>query len=307
MKTHRFLFTGFALFVAAVIVGMAPGLARPAAAQEATKITVKTTDGGFEPSTIEVEQGKLVEITFVWDHKSHGNEKHIIVLEGYNVESEQIDAQNKESTIKLVASKPGTFTFKCDVECDTHDFLQTGVLKVKAGAGGGAAALTKTKISIEPSGISIRDGRVTVAAFLLDDKGQPVPKADISFFIDQTFAGRTGLAQVGEERTGPTGQAKLVYEPTRTGTIKLTARFEGAGIYDASEQVVDIPSSRAFSAYFGESVASESGHSQELVELKDWAPLALISMIGLIWAAFIFILFQAWSVSRVRPGGAAKR
>ncbi len=302
MNSPRLPLACLAILLTAVLLAVSPGLATPAIAQEATKVTVKITDGGFQPETIEVEQGKLVEITFVWDHRAYPNEEHIMVLEGYNVESDKIDAQHKEATIKIVANKPGTFTFKCDLECDLHDFLQKGVLKVKTGTGGGAAALTKTKISIEPAGISIKDGRVTVNAMLLDDKEQPVPKGEISFFIVQAFAGRSGLVEIGQERTGPTGLARLVYLPTKTGTLKLTARFEGMGIYDASELAVDMPASRAFPPYFGEGLASESGHSKELVELKDWAPVALISLIGLIWAAFFFILFQAWKVSRVRAG-----
>lgn len=300
MRIHRLSIACLVGLAVGLMAAMGPGLDQPAVAQEATKITVKVTDGGWAPDTIEVEQGKLVEITFIWDHKAYPEEKHIIVLEGYNVETDEINAAHKESTIKIVANKPGTFTFKCDLECDLHDFLQQGVLKVKAGGGGGAAALTKTKISIEPAGISIKDGRVTVAAVLLDDKEQPVPKADIRFFIDQSFAGSTGLAQVGAERTGATGQARFVYNPTRVGTIKLTATFEGMGVYDASQQVVDIPASRAFPANLGEGVVSGSGHSQELVELKGWAPAVLISVIALIWGSFIFVLYQAWSVSRVR-------
>ncbi|MBI5947530.1 MAG: cupredoxin domain-containing protein [Chloroflexi bacterium] len=303
MKSRRLALASLAILLAFTVIAGVHPLATPAVAQEATKITVKVTDSGLDPETIEVEQGKLVEITFIWDHKAYPNEEHIMVLEGYNVESDKIDAQHKEATIKIVANKPGTFTFKCDLECDLHDFLQNGVLKVKTGSGGGGAALTKTKISIEPAAISIKDGKVTVNASLLDDKDQPIPKGDITFFINQSFAGRSGLVEIGEERTGPVGQARFVYEPTLTGTLKLTAKFEGMGIYDASELAVDIPASRAFQAEFGESVLPASGHSQELVELKDWAPAALISLIALIWAAFIFILYQAWRVSRVGDGG----
>lgn len=300
MSKHSAWRVGLAVLATALLVGLSPDWATRAVADEPLKITVRITDGGFDPGTVEIEQGKLVELTFVWAHQAKPREEHIMVLEGYKLETEKLTGEHREATLKFVATNPGTFTFKCDSECELHDALQKGVLKVKGGsAGGSAAALTPTKVSIEPSGISAKSGSVTVAAFLLDSKGDPVPKAEVQFYLEETFVGAKGLVEVGVAKTGPTGLAKLVYKPTHSGKQNLTARFEGMGVYDASEQVVEIPSSRVVEP----TIASDG--AGRLHGIKDWAPLAFLTVIGSVWAAFAFILYQAWSVSRVRPGGEA--
>jgi hypothetical protein len=64
------------------------------------------------------------------------------------------------------------------------------------------------------------------------------------------------------------------------------------GVYDASEQTIDLPANRLF----GPAPAPEH---VSLGVLRAWAPVGLVAIIGSIWAMFGFILFQAW---RVRAG-----
>ncbi|MBE0609496.1 MAG: hypothetical protein IH609_08960, partial [Dehalococcoidia bacterium] len=101
MSTRRRLsFVFFALILSvALFNASAPPLA--VHAQEApVQITVKVTDGSFEPTVIEVEQGKLVELTFVWSHVAYLEEEHIMVIPGYKLETEKIDAEHRETTVK---------------------------------------------------------------------------------------------------------------------------------------------------------------------------------------------------------------
>jgi len=279
------------LFALIPVVGTRVALAD----DQPVKITVKITDSGFQPDTIEVSAGQIVEITFVWAHQAYPNEEHIIVFEGVKAESDKITKANPEATVKFVATTPGTFGFKCDIECDLHDSLQKGVLKVKAGSGT-AAALQPSKISVEPSGVAVRAETVKVSALLLDKDGQPIPKAEVTFYSPRKFMGREGLVEVGIAKTGPTGQANLSYKPTTTEAQKIVVRFEGGGLYDASETTVDVPGSRLFGPAKAETHISLKG-------LRDWAPLGFITIILGIWAAFAFMLYQAWSIRRVRAGG----
>jgi plastocyanin len=258
------------------------------------KITVKITDSGFQPDTVEVSAGQIVEITFVWSHQAYPNEEHIIVFDGLKLESDKLTREHPQSTVKFVATTPGTFTFKCDIECDLHDSLQHGVLKVKAG-GGTAAALQPSKIAVEPSGIAVKAETLKVSAFLLDKDGQPIPKAEVKFYSPKKFFGREGLQEIGISKTGPTGQANLSYRPTTTEAQKIVVRFEGGGLYDASETTIDVPGSRLFGPAKAERHISLQG-------LRDWAPLGFLTLILSIWASFAFMLYQAWSVRRVRAG-----
>jgi plastocyanin len=293
VKRHNGWLAAITVVMAAFLLAAATG-ASNALAADPVKITVKTTDTGFQPNDIEVPQGSVVELTFLWDHKSYPNEEHIIVLEGYKLEADKIDSLHKEATIKFIADKPGTFTFKCDLECDLHDALQKGQLKVVAGAGGGAApVLTPTKFVVDPSGVTVRGDTVTLVGFLKDDKGNPVTKAEVAFFVEKTFAGTKASVEVGAAKTGPTGLAKLTYQPRRTEADKVTIRFEGVGIYAPVEQIIDVPSMVAPGTGFTEA-------PKTLASIRAGAPFVLVMVMSAIWLTFAGILYTAWTVSRVR-------
>ena len=95
---------------------------------EPVKVRVETTDSGFRCASgnspncvgdqngdfiIAVDQGQLVELTFAWAHVGYILEEHVIVLEGYKLESDKINSQNREFTLKFVADKAGTFKIYC--------------------------------------------------------------------------------------------------------------------------------------------------------------------------------------------------
>jgi plastocyanin len=264
---------------------------------EPVQITIKTTDAGFEPNTVEVEQGSLVELKFVWEHSAYPEEQHIIVLKDYKVESNQIDFENRETTITFIATETGTFTFKCDLECDLHDYLQNGeLIVVPSGSGGGAASFTPTQLTIGPAGVSVRGDTVSVIASLMDDEGNPVPKAELKFYLEETFVATTSLVEIAVAETDDTGFARITYKPTHEGVGQLTAVFSGAGVYDAAETLVEVPSR----AVFARAPVQEK---EGLEGLRSWAPGGFLLLMLGIWAMFAFSLFKAWSVSRIRAEG----
>lgn len=287
--------------LAAILVAISVGslvAAGTASAEDAVKITVKVTDNGFEPSTVEVNQGQSVELTFLWAQVAHPEDEHIIVLDGYKLESDKIDRIHTSATLKFVATKSGTFNFACDVECDIHAILQGGVLKVKAGGTGGVT-LTQSKIAIDPvADVKVKGDTITLAATLTGADGQPIPKAELTFLVEQQFAGQTGLMAVGTAETGPGGLAQLAYRPTRNDAEKMVIRFEGLGVYDVSEASVDLPGSQAF----GTALTTDDN---TLHGIKTWAHLGFVLVIGGVWVAFAYIVFQVWEVSRPSSGGGA--
>lgn len=281
----------------AALLAMSPTLTTDVHADgEPVQITIRVTDAGFEPNRIEVEQGSLVEITFVWDHVGYPLEEHIMVFNDFKVESDQIDSEHRETTVQLIATETGTFTFKCDLECDLHDYTQNGELVVLPSGGGGSAAFTPTKLIVQPAGVSVRRDTVSVIASLEDDDGNAVPKAELRFFLEETFVGTTSLVEVKVAETDEGGLTRITYKPTTEGAANLIVRFAGAGIYDAAETVVEVPRSTAFGP-------AERDEAEHLVTLRLWAPGGFLVVILGIWATFGFVLYKAWAVSRVREEG----
>ena len=289
----------FALTVSLAVTMASLASPRPAQAQEApVKITVKVTDGGFDPLVVEVEQGKSVELTFVWAHVVHQNEEHIMVIPGYKLESDKIDSSHRETTVKFIAMQSGTFDYKCDLECETHDILQNGVIKVKPSGGGAAAALQPSKLVVDPvSGILIKGGTVSLAAALQDKDGNPIPKAEVSFYVEQKFLGDSGLMAIGVAKTGASGYANLLYRPTTNAPRTIVTKFAGLGLYDATEQKIELVGSDQFIPKAAEAP------DDTLHGLKGGARIALVVVIAGVWLAFAFMLFQAAGIRRETGGG----
>jgi hypothetical protein len=264
------------------------------------KITIKTTDGGFDPPVIEVEQGKLVELTFVWDHTAYPQEEHIMVISGYKLETELIDAEHRETTVKFIAAQSGTFDFKCDLECEIHDALQNGRIIVKPSSGGAAAQLMPSKLVVDPAnGVLIRGGTVSIAATLIGEDGEPIPRAEVRFYARQEFLGKTDLMEIGVAKTLPNGFATLLYRPTTDSARTLVAKFSGVGLYDATEQEIALVGSDQFVPRAGD-VPDDTLHG-----LKGAARVALLVVIAGVWIAFGFMAFQALGIKRSAGGGEA--
>ncbi len=264
---------------------------------EVHRIRTVVNDGGWEGNPgdyyVEVEQGEAVEWTFIWDQKVAMQDEHIMTLDGYRLEWDEINKDSREATVQFVADKAGTFTFKCDMDCVIHDQLQRGHLKVKpkAGEGGGAAMLTATSIKLKPSSTVSAGEPIDLMATVRDANGAPVAKADVHFFADVEFAGTKGTMEIGTARTDANGVAFFDYQPTFAARyLKITARFEGMGVYAEAEQSTTVAIVDALPAYTVRPVGLEA--------VGQWTLAAFLLAIAGVWAVFGYVLFQAYQISR---------
>ena len=308
----RFLTRKVAPALAVALLVLAPWLAdpHPTMAQSPAPVSVRVqiTDTGLACEaktanclgdengifTLEFDQGTLVELTAVWAHKAYAQEEHIIVVEGYKLETDKLNSKNRDGLLKFVADKPGTFGFKCDLDCDVHEHLQKGQVRIKrSGGGGSAATLTKTKLTLTPSSTVLAGGElVTLMAALKDSAGEPVSKAQIQFSIDTDFAGTTGKMEIGMARTDANGVAFLDYQPTLDSDQQtIHAQFEGMGIYSESQekaaiQVVGAP----YDAYRTGPIGTEN--------LARVAAGAFILILLGVWTTYGFIASQVLNITR---------
>ncbi len=288
------------------------------------KLRIEVTDSGFNPNTVEVPQGSMVELTFVWNQPGNPNDEHIMVVEGYKLESDKINQGHRETTLKFVADKPGDFVFRCDLDCDKHDLLQAGHLKVSASGGkGGSASLTATKISVSPSSWVTAGDPIILMATLKDDQGKPVSKAEVSFSIQAQFGPTTGQMDIGSAKTDVNGVAFLPYKPTLHALLQtITAQFDGMGVYAQSKQSIQIrligtpPSAYTVDptglpdapAYASLAPATVAPISTPLVaalswSMSHWQETPIVLLVGGVWLAFAYVLFQAFGIAWVGKRG----
>ena len=282
-----------ALWLVALLLAISPSSAR-AQAPAPVKIRVQITDTGFACETksancldnqngiftIQVEQSSLVELTIVWAHKAYAQEEHIIIVEGYKLETDKLNATHREAVLKFIADKSGTFGFKCDLDCDVHDHLQKGQVRITRGGGGGAAtALTPTTLTISPSASILAGGElVTLMTTLKDASGAPVSKAEVHFSVDADFVGTSGKMEIGMAKTDANGVAFLDYQPTLNAEQqKISAHFEGLGIYAESQQSTQIQ-------------VVGSPH-----DAYKTAPMGTENIAQVVAGAFIFVLLGVWT------------
>lgn len=295
------------LIVIALSSALVFGGARHALADDGpVKVTVKIGDTGFQPDTITVPLGASVELTLVWDTNNHPDDQHIIVVPALKLESDKIDRNNKQTVLKFVATKSGDFLFKCDFECDTHDLDQHGHIIVTdaggaaGGSGGGAAALQASKLVVDPTnGVLVKGNSVAIAANLQDKDGKPISKAEVTFFAERMFLGRHGQVPIAVGKTDANGNVFAMYHPTNADGGKLIARYDGGGQFDKTELTFNLAGSDQFK---GNTTASEDDN---LHGMKTAAPVVFVLVILSIWASFVFMLYQAWKISRAKSGGAS--
>ena len=268
---------------------------RPALAQaaEPVKFRVETTDPGFDGSgdavTLEVEQGALVELTFVWAHQAYPDEEHIMILEKYGLETDKLNDKNREATLEFIADKSGTFSFRCDSECDLHDYLQQGYLKVVP-KGGGGTTFTPTTLSVTPSAWVTGGDPVQLMAVLKDAQGAPVAKAELRFTLAAEFAGTQGEMEVGRAKTDANGVAFLEYRPTLGVSVyELTARFDGMGIYAESHRSFEIQE-------VGVPAPAYTTPPLGLESVRHWAPQFFGIVVLSVWVILGYVVYGLYRI-----------
>lgn len=262
------------------------------------QITVSITDNGFDPATVTVTQGASVELTFVWAETQHPGDEHIIQLSGYNLASDKIDRNNTRATLKFVATKSGSFGFACNIECDVHSSLQNGTLKVTPTSSSGTPGTSLTPTKFTSAGVVTQGDHVSILGKLTDSDGAPVAKAALTLLLKGQFAGTSGLMEVGTATTGADGSTQFVYRPTTPDPGTMVVQFSGQGLYDATEASLDLPANPNF-------VPGLVEEKQDILTFKFWAKVGFVLVIGGVWSTLLFILAQAFGISRLKAPDAS--
>jgi hypothetical protein len=303
-----------AVFVVAVagLVGLSPA---PGMAQEGPlRITLEATDEGYRctdgcdavdfadgPWTplLEVPLGAEVELAFVWAHEAYPNEEHVFVLDGYGLETDQIDSENREAVLHFIADQPGLYRVKCDLHCDLHDYMQRAQVRIGGSGEGTASTAVYTPTTLDlHTPVPVISGRepVALSAVLTDDGGQPITRAPLRFYLETEFGGVHDLVHIGTVPTDDDGAAAYRFRPlTADPEQRVVARFEGMGVYDASEEELTLRMTGAPPPAYDPQTSRFS---------QVAGPLGTRSMgivVLAVWATFAFVLFQIWHIARDRP------
>lgn len=113
MRSHLLLL----LFVmAGLVVAFVPLPVQRMAAQERT-FRIEARQFAYSPSELSVNSGDIVTIQFVSMDVVHG-----LYVDGYDISVEADPGQTK--TLTFIASRPGSFRFRCNVTCGAmHPFM----------------------------------------------------------------------------------------------------------------------------------------------------------------------------------------
>ena len=213
----------------------------------------------------------------------------------------RIGNESRRAQLQFIADQPGGFTFECDLDCELHDYIQFGKLKVGRGGGaGGVANYTPTSVKVTPSTWATAGENVTLMAVLQDENGVPVPKAEIRFALKTEYTGVPAQMDLGAAQTDANGVAFFDFRPTVAGPRQVvTASFAGVGLLDASEQSIDIiqagPPKPAYQVNQG-----------SLAGLRRQGPVWLGVGVAAVWLVLAYVVFQTAGVAWTDRSGRAE-
>lgn len=275
---------------------------RPAGSEteEVLRLRIEVSYKGWNGNPefkIEAVEGQQVELTFVWADTAVPDNAHRIRIKGYDLQSQLIDVDNRETVLSFIADKTGTFELACDWRCEGHkDALESGLLLVmpsgtsgdsNPGTGSSSSRFLPTSLALSAE-TSNTDTPIQLSAALTDEAGEPVSGAKVVFLVDRTFAGTEGEMEIGFAETDAEGTAVLAYSPAFSGLQTVTARFAGVGLYAPAEQVSVIDVGQVGPAY---TVASKG-----LDGIRTWMPPMVFLVVGAIWLTFAFVLVQVFQI-----------
>lgn len=278
----------------ALVPGPLGAFAAHAGGHPVLKLRVEVSREGLNGRpdlVIEAEQGQRVEMTFVWADMAVPDNAHLIYIKGYELSTDLLSSEHRTHTLSFVADAPGTFEVVCVWPCEGHlEALQGGRLRVTpVGGGTGGQSLTATGLALRSLGPEA-GGAVRLRATLADDAGNPIPNVPVRFFVEAELAGTRGLMEIGSAVTDSRGVASLVYAPTFPGEQRLTARFEGVGLYAESEGTarLDVP----------DAVPAYTSGPPGLAPLPRLAAAGLVALVLGVWATFAYVIYQVLRIRR---------
>jgi plastocyanin len=224
--------------VAAVMLLVAlmgwPAHAAAQGAGDVYRVRVVASERGFDPPVVDVPEGQLIELTFVYgDTHLHEDNPHVMFIEGLNIESGEISRSKPETTVRFTAEKSGRIRYVCKLYCTGHERMQDGILNVRPiGAGGGAAVAQPVNLRMAASSPDVVGARVLLRAELGTTDGTPLEGITVRFEQQATLV-TPGWVTLGTARTDGRGAATLEYLPFGTpGDQPVRAVFEGSARYE---------------------------------------------------------------------------
>lgn len=257
---------------------------------------IEVSEDGFENADgklpIVVEQGQEIEIIFVYADITSFNNKHIIQISGYNIETEVLGKDNPEVSVKFIANKTGEFSFKCILDCVGHKNIQTGVLVVQPAGGDGSQTAIKVTIALDAPDQSETGQPLTLTALVKDELNEPVAGVLIKFLIESNFF-VNNMMDIGEVVTDEQGIVKIEYTPNQPGALHAVALYEtGSGLEPVEvEKIIDIKDNGKF--VYQSKVGIQFPNS-----LLFWMLAVFIVLAG-VWSTFLYVLFQVNGISRI--------
>lgn len=272
---------------------LAVGSALPAAAAEQARVVdVEVSQYGFngDPNLIlTVEEGELVEFRFIYgDGALAKDNPHVLSIEGMDLDTGRIDRANAQSVLRIRPEKTGTYTLRCTVTCEGHEFLQTAKVRVvAAGAGTSGAQPVATTIQMATVPPAKQGEEAVLRAQLTTETGAPIEGVMVEFSVKTTFV-TTGWMRVGDARTDASGVAALRFKPNRGGDQTVQARYAGSGRYLGADKAFNLAVPLMNLTY-------EKGVRPLIPGLGFWLFWLLL---GGIWSTYFFVFVQLGLVTR---------
>lgn len=134
---------------------------------------------------------------------------------------------NGKALINLILKKKGNYSLSIVYE-GNKNFL--GVYYEKFII----ANPIQTKLTLSFPLFSLKGSRITLSAFLKDEKNNPIPNAIIKFFVVESDK---KTKELGSSITDSKGSAYIDYEPLKDGSIEVFAVYEGDQKYGESKAI----------------------------------------------------------------------
>jgi hypothetical protein len=265
----------------------------------AENFTVIVSSSGFNGSsgTIEIvaNQGDQVTIRFVYgDGNLTYDNPHVIRIEGYNIQTDQLNKAATVQVLTFTANQVGSFQFHCMIPCFGMENLQQGVFTVTPSTQATVSTSVLTSLNVEAHA-----GALTLSTRLTDEYGNPIPGVFVNFMVSTDF----GSMSIGHNVTASDGTVKLVYRPSSLWPMTITAHFAGGAGYlpsNATETyTVDVGRSVPTTPYI-------SGQSPtvdlRVVGVPPLVANAIVILVLLVvvsvWSVYGFVLKEIFTIRK---------
>jgi len=266
--------------------------------QDSVSFSVEVSKDGFNNSPeelrLEVVQGQEVKITFVYAEPDGSEDNpHIIYIGGYKVQTDTLNQENSEVTVKFTANKTGEFPITCIFECVGHHRLQNGKLVVLPEAEGSPAESEMTSavtLTMDAPDQAETGQPLTLVAHVKDEHNENIEGAQVNFFIESDFFVKS-LMEIGEMATDRQGLAKIDFTPNQAGILRVVARYE------AGKNPGPVEIEREINI-----VGADKSFYKTLVGIQFpkgfliWMAAIAVLIIG-IWGTFLYVLTQVFYIS----------